>query len=112
MNEQDFVIDREVGINYCGGMEELYGEILQDFANDAETRLSNLDKFYKEADWKNYAIEAHAVKTTAKTVGAENFSEHSRLHEFAAKEENIAYIKEDYDNYIETFKELVRRIKA
>lgn len=110
MNEQEFVIDRESGINFCGGMEELYEEIVQDFASDVENRIANLEKFYKEADWKNYAIEAHAVKTTAKTIGADSFSEHSRLHEFAGKEENVSYINEDFENYIATLKELVRRL--
>jgi len=112
MNEQEFIVDREVGINFCGGMEELYDEIIQDFASDSAERIANLTKFYNEADWKNYAIEAHAVKTTAKTIGAENFSEHSRLHEFAGKEENVAYIKEDFENYIATLQELVRRLSA
>ena len=112
MNEQDFIIDKEVGINFCGGMEELYEEIVQDFAADAENRIAALDKYYKDGDWKNYAVEAHAVKTTSKTIGAENFAEHSRLHEFAGKEENIAYINEDYENYIATLRELVRRLTA
>lgn len=112
MNEQEFIVDREAGINFCGGMEELYDEIIQDFATDSEERISMLTKYFNAEDWKNYVVEAYALKTTAKTIGAENFSEHSRLHEFAAREENVPYIKEDFENYIVTLRELVRRLTA
>ena len=110
MNEQEFIVNREVGIEYCGGMEELYDEIIGDFKQDAMERIKMLTEYKNASDWKNYAVEAHSVKTTAKTIGAENFSEHSRLHEFAGKEENVAYINEDFDNYIATLKELINRL--
>ncbi|MBQ7077548.1 MAG: Hpt domain-containing protein [Lachnospiraceae bacterium] len=112
MNEQDFVIDKAAGLNFCGGMEELYNEIVQDFVEDCKIRIANLTTCYNNKDWANYAIESHSIKATAKTVGATDFAEHCRLHEFAAKEGNVAYIDEDFANFMATIKELISRVSA
>lgn len=111
MDMHELEIDKEVGMEFCGGMEDLYEEVIADYIGDRDTRKENLTKYHAEKDWKNYAIEAHALKTTSKTIGATNFAEHARLHEFAAKEENASYIEEDFDNFMESYDALVASLQ-
>ena len=104
-------INREKGISYCLDSEELYQQILSSFCKQALKYLPQLDEYFKNRDWKQYAIIAHGLKGNALNIGAENFSKLSLQHEHAAKEENTDFITAEYEKYITTLKSLVDKIE-
>ena len=101
-------IDEAVGLQYCGGIKELYEELKGDFVK--ENKLDNLIKTYKALDFDNYRIIVHSLKSTSLTIGAVNFSALCKEIERGVKEGNtdIAIQKNDY--LVESYKKLLTRL--
>ncbi len=104
-------IDREAGLSYCMDMEEIYRTMLEEFCGQVEESLPQLDKYFEEENWKDYAVTVHALKTNARTIGAINFANLTLKHEKAAKEEDVVFLKAEYKEYASTLQELVNRIR-
>lgn len=104
-------IDRETGIHYCMDSEDFYKEILSEFCKLITEYLPQLDTHFQSRDWKNYAILAHSLKSSAINIGATNFSKLSLQHELAGKEENADFITAEYSDYITTLKNLIKTIE-
>ena len=102
-------LDLRVAMDYCSQDEEMFIDILQEFIH--QDLLDDLDNCYKDSDWKNYAIAAHALKSSALTVGFVILSEEAKGLELAAKNNSIRYIESEHDFYIEHCRELFRLIE-
>ena len=79
-------------LDYCGGDEGFYREILRDFAADYPAQRQRLEEDYRNADWQDYRIHIHALKSVSRTIGAKDLSEQARRLEEAAgipDEENL-----------------------
>lgn len=103
-------INTKLGLSYCQGDEDFYEEILASFVSDAEQKKENMKKYSADEDWKNYRILAHSVKSTAKTIGAEELSDMAKALETAAKESDVAYLKLHGEELIEKYESLVQSI--
>ncbi|MCQ2498509.1 MAG: response regulator [Lachnospiraceae bacterium] len=86
-------IDREVGIQYFGS-DELYDEILEDFYRLIDAKADKIEELFKEGNIKDYTIEVHALKSTARMIGATELSEMALSMEMAGKENNVDLISE------------------
>ncbi len=104
-------IDKELGLSYCSGMEDLYIEICSMFLEQVEEYLPQLKEFYDSENWEKYAVTTHAIKGNSLNIGAKNFSELSLQHELAGKEDNAEFIKANYEEYITTLNALVAKVK-
>ena len=62
-----------------------------------------LEEYYKEGDLENYQIQAHAVKSTSKLIGANDLSELARTMEEAAASRDRKYINEWHVQFMERF---------
>lgn len=98
-------IDVESGIEHCGESEELYLEILGDYA--AGDALEMVEALYQAANWPEYAVQVHALKSTSLTVGLPFLSAKFKGLELAAKEENTDYIRENHDAVLEEYRKVL-----
>ena len=105
-------IDPETGLGYCGGDPELYRPVLQDFARSAGEKRQKICDCLDAQDWKNYAIAVHALKSTAKTIGASELSSVAARLEAAAYEENADAIRREHGSMIRLYEETVRAVRA
>ena len=103
-------INVEEGINFSGGEEDFYLEIIDDYAKAAEDKCSNLDGFYKNEDWVNYKILVHSIKSSSKTVGVSYLFENARKLEEASAARDIDYVKENHDQLLKDYRELAEKI--
>lgn len=85
-------IDGSIAIKNSGS-EEAFKTVLKIFYDSIDDKSAELERFFEAGDWKNYTIKIHALKSSAKLIGAMELSENARLLEMAGKEENIDYIK-------------------
>lgn len=99
MENENARIDKAVGLSHCMDMEDMYAEILQDYCTEGKGYQDKLADCLAKADWKNFAVYVHAVKSSSKTIGAEIFGEEARVLEMAAKEGNIAVIEENWERF-------------
>ena len=63
-------LDIELGLRNCGGNLSVYFSILNDFCNDAETRMEQISESFVSKDIQLYTTLVHALKGAARGVGA------------------------------------------
>ena len=102
---EKFGINTRAGLQYCRGDKEFYRELLAKFAQDAPQKEQAIDKFWKKEDLKNYRIMVHALKSSAKMIGADSLSESARKAEEAAKNQDMAYISAHHEELLATYRE-------
>lgn len=102
-------IDMEQAFAYCGD-EDGFREIITIFHAEGKKRRENLSRYFKERDWKNYVICAHALKGNAKGIGAEELSEMAKALEMAGKENRPDYILENHDAMMEKHERLLEAL--
>ncbi|MBO4415085.1 MAG: EAL domain-containing protein [Lachnospiraceae bacterium] len=95
-------IDREVGIKNCGS-EEIYESILKIFTDDIENKCSNIRSALKGNDIKRYTIEVHALKSSARTVGAMEISKLAAELEAAGEQNDIERITADTEKLLSMY---------
>ncbi|MCR5451540.1 MAG: response regulator, partial [Lachnospiraceae bacterium] len=104
-------IDTEIGLSFCGDEEEFYFEMISDYVDSYDDKMSAISSYYESGDWSNYEVMVHALKSTSKTLGIMELSERAKSLEFAAKDENIDFIKENHKEIMAEYKSIVNRIK-
>ena len=75
-------IDAKAGVEHCGS-PEAYLDALTVFAQSIEGGAREIERFYQAGDWSNYTTKVHALKSTARVIGAEELSERARRLEDA-----------------------------
>ena len=88
------LLDTESGIQYCGSPED-YVATLEIFANAYDENVAAIQKFFDAQDWKNYTIRVHALKSSARIIGAKELSGLAAALEQAGNAEDVAKIKSD-----------------
>ena len=95
-------LDPEEAIKNSGS-EEAFRSVLKIFYDSIEDRSAELEGCYSREDWKNYTIKIHALKSSARLVGAGELSKDAEALEMAGKEDNIAYIRENHAHAMEEY---------
>ena len=92
---KDNDIDVDSSVELLGDID-MYNDTLRDFLNESEERLPKMETFMENEDAANYAILSHAMKSDSKYLGFKKLAELSLNHELEGKNNNISYIKENY----------------
>ncbi|MCH5256503.1 MAG: response regulator [Lachnospiraceae bacterium] len=108
LNEMGF--HTMTGLQYCRGDREFYEAVLIKYAKDAEHKITDIDASFRGDDIKNYQIMVHALKSSSRMVGAGVLSEMAKDLEDAAKNQDLAYIKENHNGLIDKYRETVQNI--
>lgn len=95
-------IDGETAIKNSGS-EEAFQTVLKIFYDSIHGKEKELKEYYDLEDWKNYTIKIHALKSSAKLIGATELSEAAYALEMAGKEGRTEYIRENHDGFMEQY---------
>ena len=90
-------INKEVGIRNSGG-EELFNTVLSVFYGTIQESHDDICSYYDKEDWKNYTVKVHALKSTARLIGAEELAEEALALELAGKSNDIDKIKAGHES--------------
>jgi len=85
-------IDSEKGVETAGG-EDAYILICHNFYDTAKMRIEMIREAYGKEDYDNYTIQVHALKSSARLIGAFELSEEALELETAGRESNVDLIK-------------------
>ena len=83
-------LDVQAGVSHCGS-EETYLAALSVFAQSVQPGAAEIESYYRGADWKNYTTKVHALKSSARIIGALELSERAKRLEDAG---NAGYLEE------------------
>lgn len=104
-------IDREIGLQYCLD-DELYRQVLESYLGQGLEYKEQLPAYYGANDWKNYAVIAHAIKSSSLSIGAVTLSDLAKEQEFFGKDENVEDIAKTYSAFYQEFCETLVEIEG
>ena len=103
-------INVDVGLDYCAGDEDFYREMLRLFSAQGEEKRTEIAALYESADWTDYAIKVHALKSTSLTIGAEALSAQAKELELAGKRGDVDFIRAHHHALLSAHEELCAQI--
>ena len=103
-------VNVELGLEYCSGDEEFYREMLRMFYAQSGDKRAEIVSLYESANWADYAVKVHALKSTSLTIGAEALSAQARELELAAKKGDIDYVREHHPALLRAYEALCSNI--
>ena len=107
----DYVqIDRKLGLSYCADDESFYQEMLMMFCQQGPENRSKLQEYLQAENWKEYATIAHAVKSTALSIGGKNFSELAKEHELRGKAGDGEFIRKEFDTFMGVYDAFLQEV--
>ena len=114
------LINHELGLKYCSDSKEIYCEILKMYYQQYEAKVVELQHFYEEADWNNYTVNIHSLKSNSLNIGCEEFAGMCLQLELAGKciragesvDKKIAYIDANHPITMQMYKTVTEAVKA
>ena len=107
--------DTAAALGYAAGDRDFYLELAGSFAENAARSLPLIRQDWEKGDWGDYQIRVHALKSTARQIGANGLSELALAQELAAKERNLPEITagaeqllREYEKTAELLRETLR----
>lgn len=92
-------IDVDAGIELLGDIE-MYNDTLNDFMEEQENRMNNIEKYKSDGDMENYSILVHALKGDSKYLGFTKLAELALNHQLKSQDNDLDYINDHYDELI------------
>lgn len=106
-------VDVQAGINNCGDIET-YEQVVTDFYNSIDRNADAIESYLNEKDIRNYTVLVHALKSSARLIGALELSEMAAYLEDMGNIGNCAEISkltptllERYRSYKENLSDIV-----
>ena len=104
-------IDKSIGLNYCGGSEDMYREIVKAYHQQSAKYVAAIAQLCEKAEWKGYAVIAHAIKSTSLTIGAKELSEEAKTQELAAKEGKTEVCEQGWRAFLESYQQILQEVE-
>ncbi|MCR4789410.1 MAG: response regulator [Lachnospiraceae bacterium] len=95
-------IDVMLGLKNSGTLNA-YLPLLKVFYESMGEKSEELTGFYSEEDYENYTIKVHALKSSARIIGATRFGEDAQKLEDAGKAGDYGYIREHHDGFMNEY---------
>ena len=105
-------VDPETGLGYCQNDAALYQTILCEFVQGAGEKRSRMQENYDAGDWKNYGIQAHSLKSSARMIGAGDLSETAAALEAVAGREDAETIRRKHGEMMAKYEKLTDALSA
>lgn len=107
---ENFGMNTHDALQYSLGDEEFYRKLLNEFTNSYSTKKMEIDDYFQQEDYENYRIQVHALKSSARLVGADTLSEMAKGLEEAADNQDVSYICEHHEETLSKYQEVVGHI--
>ncbi len=104
------LIDEATGVKNSGSLES-YLSLLKIFYESIDDKADEIGRLYEERDFNGFAIKVHALKSSARIIGAEIFGEEAQRLEDAGKKGDERYIDRHAESFLEdylNFKDVLR----
>ena len=102
-------INAREGVKHCGS-EEDYLAALKVFAEAIESNADEIEWLFRAADWKNYTTKVHALKSTARVIGAAELSERAKRLEDAGNSGYAEEIEESTAPLLELYRSFAKKL--
>ncbi len=98
-------LDITAGMKNGGGLNE-YLSVLRTFFESLDSRVDELEGYYKEENLEDYTIQVHALKSSLRIIGATEMGEEAQLLENAGKAGDMLFIRGRHTDLVRRVLEL------
>ncbi len=105
-------LDVESALKYASGDGGFYRSLLMEYILSSGDKKDRIQRFYDAGDWENYGIVVHSLKSTSRTIGAEDLAVSAAQLESAAKKGDIDLIRSENDRVLKRYEELLGILKT
>ena len=114
------VLDRVLGLQYCGGDQGFYRELAGMFADTYPKKRQQIEKTFSDGNWNDYTTYVHALKSSSLSLGGKRLSETARKLEAQGKRiaqgdaeaEALDYIRAHHEELLSLYEEFVEKARA
>ena len=103
--------DTDAALRYAAGDRDFYLELAASFAAGAAQNLPQIRKDFVTRDWADYQIRVHALKSTARQIGANALSDLALGQEMAAKNRSIPEIESGVEPLLQKYEQTAQQLK-
>ena len=104
-------IDLDEALKNCGSREVLE-DVVREFALTIDTKADNIERFCSEKDYRNYTVAVHALKSSARLIGAMELSGMAAELEQCGNDENEDEIRKRTPVLLELYRGYRDRLSA
>jgi len=104
-------VNMEAAIEGCGGMREVYDEILATYSEDLKAREKEVESLYAARDIKGFTIVVHALKSASRSIGAADLGEAAFSLEKHGKAEEWDAIEQEYPAFMTALREMAAQVE-
>ncbi len=105
-------LDIPAAVESAEGDKECFKFLVETFKDNEGKNQTDIQKAFDDQNYPEYTILVHALKSTAKMIGAAKLSDMARLLEAAGKEANIDYIKGNHHLVMKQYAQVVEEIDS
>ena len=102
-------VDIAAALKNCGGAETLR-EAFKDFYANIEPKSAQIADFAAQGDWKNYTVLVHALKSSAKLIGAADLSDQAKYLESCGDKGDAAEIAAKTPALLELYRSYTQKL--
>ncbi len=99
------------GLKYCGSVKD-FDKFLESFYCDIDGKALELENAYNRGDIEFFTIKVHALKTSARMIGASKLSEKALALEMAGKSNDLAFIDAYLPKFLVSYKEYKSKLES
>ena len=116
INKNNINYLKEKGININSSLELLgdiktYNEILKEYVNGINEKITNLTNFKNNNDMENYAILVHSLKSESRYLGFDKLADICLQHELKSKENDSTYVQNNFDILLTELNKILEIVK-
>ncbi len=99
------LLDSRAGLKNCGSAE-VYLNAIETFADSSEENYELISRYFAEKQTEDYTIKVHALKSSARIIGAAELSTLAARLEKAGDERDIETIEAETPKLLKDYKQL------
>ena len=104
-------LDYDTALFNAGDNEDILKVVIEEITKECDDRVRRMHALVRDKNYRDYGIDAHAVKGLMATIGLDRLSERAKRHEYAVKEENYGFIEEDVEGFLKEYKDLCDKLR-
>ena len=99
------------GLQYCGSLKD-FEKFLDSFYHDIEESAMLIEEAYKQGNIELFTIKVHALKTSARMIGATELASDALDLEMAGKSGNLAFIAANIEDFLSLFRSYCQKLEG
>jgi signal transduction histidine kinase/CheY-like chemotaxis protein/HPt (histidine-containing phosphotransfer) domain-containing protein len=102
-------VDYELALKNCGSREVLF-DVIKEFYISIPSKSDSIEKYFNDRDYRNYTVAVHALKSSARLIGAAKLSDLAAFLEKCGDEANEKEINDRTPELLSLYRSYIKNL--